>query len=213
MGLKMIRTKSVNTGTLMALLFLAILLPKDVWPNSGPDGTIPFRLGGLRIGETLGHFKEGFPGSACGTPNRMPVNRHTLEDPDGSGSLTCCVDDPNLLVRFSEFKVLTVEGQCPVLLSFWKEKLVSVVEASSVEKLLPGFEKTYGPPDQLMHGRPPLHDHFVVKDREAPVSLASWRYGEAYFELSIAILGPANGHAQESRLVQVEMWGIGNSRW
>lgn len=202
-------------NALIAFLFLALLLPWEVWPNSGPGKTIPFRLGGLRIGETLGHFKEVFPGSACGTVTRMPVNRHTLDDPDGSGSLTCCVDDPKLLSSFSEFTVLPVEGQCPVLLNFWKEKLSYVgftVEVTSVEKLLPNFEKAYGPPDEVMHG-PILRGHHVVEDREAPVSLASWRYGEAYFELSIAILDFANGHAHESRLVQVEMWRIGGSRW
>ena len=196
-------------STRIALLFLALLVPTDA-PRSNPrvGETVPFRLGGLKIGETLGHFKEGFPGSACGTANRMPVNRHTLEDPDGSGSLTCCVDHPNLLVKFSEFNIVSVEGQCRVLVGFWKEKLNSVgftVEVPSVERLLPNFEKTYGPPDEVMHG-PPLRDHHVVEDREAPVSLASWRYGKAYFQLSIAILDPANGHTQESRLVQVEMW-------
>ena len=201
----------VARNTLITFLFLVFLLPSDSWPNSHPDETIPFRLGGLRIGETLNHFRERFPGAACGTVNRFPINRHTLDDPDGSDDLTCCVDDPNLIAKFSELKVLTVEGQCPVLLSFWKQRLASLgftVEASSVEKLLTSFEKTYGPPSQTMHGRDSLlFDHLHTKDwQDAPLSLASWWFGDARLQLSIAILNSANGYAQERRLVQVDMW-------
>lgn len=202
-----IRTRSVVTGnTLIAFLILALLPLQGAWPNSRPDRTIPFRLGGLRIGETLSHFKEVFPGSACGAVTRMPVNRHTLNDSDSSEDIACCVDAPELLAKFSEFRVLTVEGRCPVLLYFLKQKVRTVlfaVEAPSVEKVLPTFEKTYGPPDQVVHGRNFLRRD---QDRQAPISLASWRYGDARLELSIVILDAANGHAQKSRLVQVGMW-------
>ncbi len=136
---------------------------------------------------------------------RFPINRHTLDDPDGSGYLTCCVDDPNYLTKFSEFKVVAVEGQCPVLIDFWREKLVGVaftVEVCSIEKLLPSFEEVYGQAEQTMYGRAAFRDHL---EQDASLSLASWWYGDAQLALSIAILNEANGHAQERRLVQVDM--------
>jgi len=202
--------------TVVALLaFLSFVLPAQVaWPSSRPpDKTIPFRLGGLVIGQRLVHFRERFPGAACGTVKRFPINRHTLDDPDGSSYLTCCVDDPNYLTKFSEFKVVGVEDQCPVLIGFWREKLVAVaftVEVCSIEKLLPSFEKVYGQAEQTMHGRATFRDHL---EQDAPLSLASWWYGDAHLALSIAILNAANGHAQERRLVQVNMWIVIDPRF
>lgn len=91
------RKRESTRNSLIASLFLVFLLPLDSWPNSHLD-ELPFRLGGLKIGETLRHFKQRFPGSACGTARAkqgVPLNRHTLDDPDGSDTLTCCVDQPN----------------------------------------------------------------------------------------------------------------------
>lgn len=201
-------------NTLILLLFLALLLPREVWPKTRPYQPVHFRLGGMRIDETLRHFKQSFPAAACGTVTGVPVplNRHTLDDPDGSGYLTCCVDDPNSLTKFSEFKVVSVDEQCPVLIGFWREKLVSIVftvEASSIEKVLPGFEKTYGPPHRRMTYGPSLFRGNRLDDTDQrdtpPLGLMSWWYGDEHLELSIAVLNSANGHAQERRLVQVDM--------
>jgi hypothetical protein len=165
------------------------------------------------IGERLAHFRERFPGSACGTIKRTPINRHTLDDPDGSEDLTCCIDDPNPLTRFSEFKVVSVEDQFPVLIGFWKEKLYAVeftVEVSSIERLLPSFEKVYGQAHHTMHGKPTFRDDLNEQGLDAPLSLASWLQtihgnGYAHLELSIAVLNATNGYVQERRLVQVDM--------
>jgi hypothetical protein len=198
-------------GILVVALTFMTFLPPTAVAQAGsrpPDKTIPFRLGGLRIGETLSHFKESFSGSACGTTKSTIINRHTLEDPDDSGYLICCLDDSNSLAKFSERRIVAVNGQCPVILGFWKERLFSLwftVEVPSIEDLLPSFEKTYGPAHQMMHGSAP-HDQ---------LSLASWWHGDEQLDLSIAIFeaiaspgnSSANGKA-EHRLVQVSMWLI-----
>ncbi len=134
-----------------------------------------FALGQQKIGEKLRYFKSLFPGSACGTPTDPTINRHTLDDPDDSGFLTCCIDDPESLKKFSELRILMLFGQCPVVLGFWKERLYSLdyeVEASTIEQILPEFEKIYGPAHRKLWGR----DH--------QLALVSWWYGDEIMELS-----------------------------
>jgi len=166
-----------------------------------------FELGQQKIGEKLRYFKSIFPGSACGTPTspliNPVINRHTLEDPDDSGFLTCCIDDPKYFKRFSELRILTVSGQCPVLVGFWKERLFWLhysVEAPTIEQLLPAFERLYGPA------------HRSLKWPDHKLGLVSWSYGDEAIELlkvelesDSTVNDPQNKETQKTRYVSIDM--------
>jgi len=197
---------------LLVLTFLTLFLPAEI-RSGAPSKDAEFMLGGLELGETFSHFKQRFPGSACGTAKPPIINRHTLDDPDNSGYLTCCLDDPNQLAQFSN-AILTIDGQCPVLAAFWKGRLVDLMfslELSSIEGLLPGFAKIHGPPDQC------------IEDEEQQLRLVAWWHGEQKLELSVATLtgtetkqqdSSANDQTRERRWIQVSMWiDIGNTHY
>ena len=108
-----------------------------------------------------------------------------------------------------------------MLIAFQKERLVSLmftVEVSSIERVLPGFEKTYGRAHQMIY-RETLQnslqrDQLGNKvEQDAPLSFVSWWYGLANLDLSLAVLNSANGHAQEHRLVQVDIHVIWPARF
>ena len=141
-----------------------------------------FQLGGHKLGERLSHFRVSFPGAACGTPMATTINRHTLGDPDDSGWITCCVDDPQQLAEFSKFRVLSLDGDCRLQFDFYNERLRSVhyaVAVTSLKEILPEFIKSYGPIQQqrTLLSRP----HFSNK-------LVAWWHDEAVMELNFEYL-------------------------
>jgi hypothetical protein len=166
-----------------------------------------FSLGQQKIGEKFRYFKSIFPASACGTPTNPlinpVINRHTLEDPDDTGFLTCCVDDPESLKKFSERQIPTVFGQCPVLVGFWKERLYSLhfaVEDSTIEQLLPEFERLYGPA------------HLRLRWPDYKLGLVSWSYGDEAIELlrvelesDSTVSDTQNKETQKTRYVAIDM--------
>jgi hypothetical protein len=190
-------------------IVVILLMPSTVlWARThSSNKTVPFTLGHHKLGEPLSYFKARFPGAACGTATSITINRHTLDDPNDSGDLTCCVDDSESLAKFSKFKIITAFDQCPVLAHFWKERLVSlhyVLDISSIEQLLPGFEKLYGP----------AHRKLKNPDQNDKLDLVSWWYNDAQLELSMANVkgetrlddsSPNNG-MREIRFVQVSLW-------
>jgi hypothetical protein len=175
------RTLSSSSGSILVKQIMAIVVSFLVFVPTLEAETRrkydppAFSLGQQKFGEKLRYFKSIFPGSACGKATPPVINRHTLEDPDNSGWLTCCIDDPESLKKFSEFRIASVSGQCPVLVHFWKERLSSVfymVEASAIEQILPDFESLYGPAHRKLWGP----DH--------KLALVSWWYGDEVMELS-----------------------------
>ncbi|MGC2529197.1 MAG: hypothetical protein WA639_15710 [Candidatus Acidiferrum sp.] len=144
-----------------------------------------FEIGGQRLHESLKLFRARFPGAVCGSPlDDDHINRHTLDDPDSSGWLTCCIDQPKEVSAFSKFQVLSVNSNCPVLVNFFREHLQSAkfaVDAGSVENLLPQFVKLYGP----------VQHNAIIPTRTVPVRFASWMPYGSTLELSEEIV---NGH-------------------
>src|SRR5258708_24979326 len=165
----------------IALLVLTLLPPTGAARRTHHRRRerVPFSLGGLRLGATLDYFRQHFEGAACGTVRSTIMNRHTHDDADDSGYLTCCIDDPNSVAKFSEFKVASIDAQCPVILDFYRENLVYVglTVESVIERLLPGFEKTYGRADKGIE-RPDLNDAAHQQTIQA-----SW--AQAYTELEL----------------------------
>jgi hypothetical protein len=169
-----------------------------------------FELGGLRLNQPLKLFRARFPGVVCGTPLDWDhVNRHTLDDPDNSGSLTCCIDDPKQVSAFSKFRVLSVDNNCQVLVAFEHERLESVhlaVDAPSVDLLLPDFVKLYGP----------VQHNVYMATRTGPVRLASWMPHDTTLELSEEVLRgedlkidpPIYNGSSEARIVLLDMYGF-----
>jgi hypothetical protein len=207
------RTLSSSSGRMLVkqtirivvsfLLFVTVLETKTRRKYDPPV----FSIGQQKIGEKLRYFKSIFPGSACGTPTNPGINpvinRHTLVDPDDSGFLTCCVDAPESLKKFSERQIPAVFGQCPVLVGFWKERLYSLhfaVEDSTIEQLLPEFERLYGPA------------HLSLRWPDYKLGLVSWSYGDEAIELlrveldSDSTVGDAqNKETQKTRYVAIDM--------
>lgn len=167
-----------------------------------------FELGGQRLHEPLKLFRTRFPGAVCGSPlDYDHINRHTLDDPDNSGWLTCCIDDPKEVSAFSKFRVLSVDNNCHVLVAFRRERLESVhlaVDAPSVETLLPDFVQLYGPVE---------HNAFIPT-RTTPVRFASWMPHGATLELSEEVLRgedlkidpPIHNGSSEARIVLIDMY-------
>ena len=191
----------------IALLVLTLLPPTGAAPRPHHPRRerVPFSLGGLRLGATLDYFRQHFEGAACGTVRSTIINRHTHDDPDDSGYLTCCIDDPNSVAKFSEFKVASIDAQCPVILDFYRENLVYVglTVESVIERLLPGFEETYGRADKGIE-RPDLNDAAPPQTVQA-----SWSHGCTELELMPGLDKgdeSANDEAhQPRRLVEIDM--------
>jgi hypothetical protein len=207
------RTLSSSSGIMLVKQTIAIVVSFLLFVNALEAKTrrkhdpLVFSLGQQKIGEKLRYFKSIFPGSACGTPTNPlinpVINRHTLEDPDDSGFLTCCIDDPESLKKFSERQILTVFGQCPVLVGFWKERLFWLdysIEALTIEELLPEFEGLYGP----------AHRSFRWPDYK--LGLVSWSYGDEAIELlkedfesDSTVNDSQNKETQKTQCVRIDM--------
>jgi hypothetical protein len=191
--------KQITATVAAFLVFLGALEAKTRRKYDPPT----FALGQQKIGEKLRYFKSIFPGSACGTPTDVVINRHTLDDPDNSGFLTCCIDDLESLKKFSELRILTVSGQCPILVGFWKEKLTSIhftVEASTIEQILPEFERLYWP----------AHRKILGPDRK--LGLVSWWCGVEMMELvkgesesDSTVNDSQNNEAEKTQFVTIGM--------
>jgi hypothetical protein len=162
-----------------AILFMQIvLLSSFVCSARTPQYSQTLMLGGQWKHEKFARFKARFPRSICGTPDGLkPVNRHTLDDPDNSEWLTCCVDDPKEVSAFSGIKIISRNHYSPVIVVFYRARLNNAyftVDAPSLETVLPDFEKLYGP----------LHQAKVISTETVPVRFASWQYGDVTLELS-----------------------------
>jgi hypothetical protein len=162
-----------------ATLFAQIvLLSTFVCSARTPQYSQTLMLGGQWKHEKLSRFKARFPHSICGTPvDFTPINRHTLDDPNNSEWLTCCVDDPKEVSAFSGIKVISRNHYSPVIVVFYRARLENVhftVDASSIVTVLPEFEKLYGP----------LHQVKAIPTKTVPVRLAAWQYGDVTLELS-----------------------------
>jgi len=164
------------------LVALVALLSSCVCSAHTPGDDQTLRLGGQRKHEKLSLFKARFPRSICGEPlDFLHINRHTLNDPDNSEWLECCIDDPKEASAFSGFKVLSRDRNCPVLVGFHRERLHDIrfaVDASSVERVVPEFEKVFGP----------AHRVKTLGTKTVPVRFATWRYGDVTLELNEELL-------------------------
>jgi len=169
-----------------------------------------FRLGGLRIRERLKLFRARFPGAVCGTPlDFLHINRHTLDDPDNSGWVTCCVDDPKELSVFSESRVLSVDNNCPVRVGFYREQLHDIhfaVDVPSVESIFRNFVKVYGPMDA----------DTIITTETIPVRFATWMKRHSTLELSEEIVegdlkfgASLSKRPPEAKIVRFDMFEFG----
>jgi hypothetical protein len=167
-----------NFARAATLVAQIMLLSTFVCSARTPQYSQTLMLGGQWKHEKLARFKARFPHSICGTPDGLkPVNRYTLDDPDDSEWLTCCVDDPKEVSAFSAIKVISRNHYSPVVVVFYRARLENVhftVDASSIETVLPEFEKVYGP----------LHQVKAISTKTGPVRFASWQYGDVTLELS-----------------------------
>lgn len=166
------------------------------------------RVGGLRFHGKLKYFKARFPRSVCGTPlDNSHINRHTLDDPDNSESLTCCIDDPKEVSAFSSLKVLARDHNCPVLIGFYRGYLKGInfaLDASSIETVLREFEKVYGR----------IHHVKTLSTKIVPVRFASWTYGHGTLELNEELLiyndfkidPPPSDRSPEAKIVLVTLF-------
>ena len=177
-------TQHSNRSFARAVLLVAqiVLLSTFVCSARTPQYSQTLMLGGQWKHEKLARFKARFPHSICGTPDGLkPVNRYTLDDPDNSEWLTCCVDDPKEVSAFSGIEVISRNHYSPVLVDFYRARLNSVsftVDASSIETVLPEFEKLYGP----------LHQVKTFPTTNVSVRFASWQYGDVTLELREELL-------------------------
>ncbi len=170
-----------------------------------------FEIGGQRLHESLKFFRARFPGAVCGSPlDGDHINRHTLDDPDNSGWLTCCIDGPKEVSAFSKFQVLSINSNCPVLVIFYQELLQSAnfaVDAGSVENLLPQFVKLYGP----------VQVDTIIPTKTVPVRFASWAPYGSTLELSeeivkdhdLKINPPIKDASATAKIVRCDMFELG----
>ena len=187
---------------------LVVLYGTFVCSAHAPRYDQTLRLGGQRKHEKLKFFKARFPSSVCGEPlDPSHINRHTLNDPGNSDWLVCCIDDPKEVLAFSEFKVLSRDHNCPVLIDFYRGRLhniVLAVDASSVEAVLPKFERVYGR----------VHNVRTIGTTIAPVRFALWNYGDATLQVSEELLvlndfeiaPPPNRRTPDARIVQLTLF-------
>lgn len=170
-----------------------------------------FELGGQKLHERLKLFRARVPGAVCGSPlDGDHINRHTLDDPDDSGWLTCCIDEPKEVSAFSKFQVLSINSNCPVLVIFYHEHLQSAtftVDAGSVEDLLPQFVKLYGP----------VQHNAAIATKTVPVRFASWMPYGSTLELSeeivkghdLTINPPIKDASPTAKIVRCDMFEFG----
>ncbi|MGC1618545.1 MAG: hypothetical protein WA765_08645 [Candidatus Acidiferrum sp.] len=192
------------------IVVLVLLVGVIVCPAHTQRADPEFELGGQRLHERLKLFRARFPGAVCGSPlDGDHINRHTLDDPDNSGWLTCCIDKPKEVSAFSKFKVLAIDNNCPVLVAFYQERLHDIrfyVDASSVETVLPDFVKRYGPVQR---------DLFILT-KTVPVRFASWEPYGSTLELSEQLLScmdvkidpPVNKGTSEGKVVLLDMFAL-----
>jgi hypothetical protein len=142
-----------------------------------------FQLNGLKLGDKLSYFRARFPGASCGTPMTAgAINRKTLDDPDDSGWITCCVDNPQQLAAFSRFQVLSLDNNCRLTAVFRRERLQSLhyaVDVSSIQQILPEFVELYGPAH---------HTKTLPLDPGHTSEFAAWWYGYDVLELNCATI-------------------------
>ena len=178
-------TISPKKGTILirdivVTLLAFLMFSPGMWARARSSSKpTPFTLGNQKLGERLSYFKASFPEAVCGTATSPTITRHTLDDPDASGYLTCCIDDSESLAKISEFTIITTFSQCKVIANFWKERLVNLhysLDISSIEQLLPGLERLYGPG----------HRKLKNSDQDDKLDLVSWWHGDAQLELSMA---------------------------
>jgi len=118
----------------------------------------------------------------CGTPTDVPINRKTLDDPDDSGWITCCVDDPQQLAAFSRFQILSLDNNCRLTTVFRRARLQSLhyaVDVSSIQQILPEFVELYGP----VH-----HKKTLPFGPDHTSEFATWWYGHDVLELNSATI-------------------------
>lgn len=84
-----------------------------------------FQLNGLKLGDKLKDFRAKFPGTACGTPTSIAINRKTLDDLADPGTVTCCVDDPEQLAVFSNIQIVSIDDNCRLMVAFYRYRLKS----------------------------------------------------------------------------------------
>jgi hypothetical protein len=201
-------TLSKSLAWAAKLVAFVALLSSCVCSAHTPRHDQTLRLGGLRKYEKLSLFKARFPRSICGEPlDPWHINRHTLNDPDNSEWLTCCIDDPKEVSAFSGFKVLSRDRNCPVLVGFHRERLHDMgfaVDASSIETVLPEFEKIYGP---IQHVK-------TLRTTTVPVRFAFWNYGDVTLELNEELLTynifeinpPPSDRSPEAKIVLLNLF-------
>ena len=200
---KRIRSLALLATSVIAVISLMVC-SSSVWAYQEL-----FQLGGHTLGERLGYFKAKFPGASCGTPMTGGViNRKTLDDPDDSGWITCCVDDPQQLAAFSRFQVLSLDNNCRLTAVFRRERLHSLnyaVDVSSIQKILPEFVELYGP----VH-----HTKRLPFGPDHTSEFATWWYGDDVLELNSATiysedLTDAHYHKtglRYAKITYVDMW-------
>jgi|HubBroStandDraft_6_1064221.scaffolds.fasta_scaffold706347_1 hypothetical protein len=192
------------------LVALVTMFGSSVCSGKSPKYDQTLRLGGQPTSETLNLFKTRFPKSACGTPLEPEhINRHTLDDPDNSDSLVCCIDDPKEVAVFSRFKILSRDHNSPVLVRFYRKRLDSItfaVDATSVETILPKFIKLYGP----------IQSAKALATDTVPVRFASWTYLHVVLELheellkynNFEIKPPPTDRSPKARIVILDLYRI-----
>ena len=193
------------------LVLLVTVFSSFVCSAQTPKYDQTLKLGGQSADETLSLFKARFPRSACGIPlDADHINRHTLNDPDNSEWLVCCIDDPKEVSAFSGLTILSRDRNSPVLVSFRWKRLFSIsfaVDATSVEAILPEFIKVYGP----------IHSAKAVATDTVPVRFASWTYGHVVLELNEELLKhdnfeidpPPTDRSPKARIVILNLFRVG----
>jgi hypothetical protein len=156
-----------------------------------PTGTRPNRptlaLGGHRLGEKLSNFKARLPSAVCHRASdgaAADKSGKTSDVSENSGVVGCCVDDPAQVSALSSFKILFV-GKCSVSARFNQERLTKlryVVDASSIDLLLPTLTKVYGPVTQDSVNEDNVSDSLSI-DR-----IAGWSDGNEVLNLTLTTL-------------------------
>jgi hypothetical protein len=203
-----LRTKKIRNVALLTITIFAVMV-LVVSSSSARTYEETFQINGLKLGDKLSYFKAKFPGAVCGTaPTAGVINRKTLDDPDDSGWITCCVDDPQQLAAFSRFQVLSIDNNCRLAVVFRREHLQSlhyVVDVSSIQKILPEFIELYGP----VH-----HTKTLPFGPDHTSEFATWWYGRDVLELNSATiysedLTDADYHKtgqHYAKVTYVDMW-------
>lgn len=203
-----LRTKKIRNAALLTVIIFAVMA-LVVSSSSAWAYEETFQLNGLKLGDKLSYFRARFPGAPCGTPMTAGViNRKTLDDPDDSGWITCCVDDPQQLAAFSRFKILSLDNNCRLTAVFRRERLHSLhyaVDVSSIQKILPQFVELYGP----VH-----HTKTLPFGPDHTSEFATWWYSDDVLELNSATiysedLTDAHYHKtglRYAKITYIDMW-------